>query len=267
MGPVTKRLRLITVTAGLLAFLVAASPASAITNGGRDGSDHPNVGLVAAVIPGEGLVPVCSGTLIDADTFLTAAHCTAWIESFGVRHAYVTFSDDLRGNLRFYPGWIVTHEGFVDANKDTSDLAVIELMRPVSGITPAQLPTLGQLSELKAAGGMQAQDFTTVGYGAVMRVNMGPGLDEDFLSDGYRNGAVSSYNALNRSWLHTSQNAALGDGGTCYGDSGGPYFLGDSNVIAAIAITGDQVCRATGVSLRLDTPRAREFLARFVDLP
>ena len=267
MGPVTKRIRLISITAGLLAFLVAASPASAITNGGRDGSAHPNVGLVAAAIPGQGLVPVCTGTLIDQDTFLTAAHCTAWIESFGVRHAYVTFSDNLRGNLRFYPGWIVTHEDFVDANKDSSDIAVIELMRPAWGITPAQLPTEGQLSELKAAGNVQDQDFTAVGYGAVMRVNLGAGLDDDFVSDGYRNQAVSSYNALTRNWLHTSQNASLGDGGTCYGDSGGPYFLGDSNVIAALTITGDQVCRATGVSLRLDTPHAREFLGRFVDLP
>ncbi len=62
-------------------------------------------------------------------------------------------------------------------------------------------------------------------------------------------------------------NEALGDGGTCYGDSGGPNFLGSTTVLAATTITGDAVCRATNVIYRLDTPAARTFLARYVTLP
>ena len=64
--------------------------------------------------------------------------------------------------------------------------------------------------------------------------------------------------AVNPSWLRISMNPARGNGGTCYGDSGGPNFLGaggsETNVVAAITITGDAMCRATNVTYRLDTP-------------
>jgi hypothetical protein len=64
---------------------------------------------------------------------------------------------------------------------------------------------------------------------------------------------------------------ALGDGGTCYGDSGGPNFLGagssETNIVAATTITGDFMCRATNVVYRMDTPSARAFLGQFVTLP
>jgi len=62
-------------------------------------------------------------------------------------------------------------------------------------------------------------------------------------------------------------NPATGDGGTCFGDSGGPNFLGSTNTIAATTITGDAVCRATNVDYRLDTASARSFLQQFVTLP
>jgi hypothetical protein len=62
-------------------------------------------------------------------------------------------------------------------------------------------------------------------------------------------------------------NPSHDDGGTCYGDSGGPNFLGTSDVIAATTITGDSVCRSTNVDYRLDTPSARNFLAPYVSLP
>jgi hypothetical protein len=62
-------------------------------------------------------------------------------------------------------------------------------------------------------------------------------------------------------------NPSTGNGGTCYGDSGGPNFLGDTNIIAGTTITGDHVCRATNVDYRLNTPSARAFLAQFVTLP
>jgi len=66
-------------------------------------------------------------------------------------------------------------------------------------------------------------------------------------------------------------NPTLGDGGTCYGDSGGPNFLGagatETNTLAATTITGDFMCRATNVVYRLDTESARSFLGQYVDLP
>ena len=58
-------------------------------------------------------------------------------------------------------------------------------------------------------------------------------------------------------------NLATGNGGTCYGDSGGPHFLGD--VVVAVTVTGDAPCKATDKSYRVDTSEAHEFLAPYLD--
>jgi len=79
--------------------------------------------------------------------------------------------------------------------------------------------------------------------------------------------ATGTLNAINPAWLRISMNRATGNGGTCYGDSGGPNFLGDTNIVASTTITGDAVCRATNVTYRLDTESARMFLAQYVTLP
>ena len=83
--------------------------------------------------------------------------------------------------------------------------------------------------------------------------------------------AVGTLNSINPAWLRISQNPSTGNGGTCYGDSGGPNFLGagasETNIIAATTITGDTPCRSTNVDYRLDTDSARSFLGQFVDLP
>jgi hypothetical protein len=68
-----------------------------------------------------------------------------------------------------------------------------------------------------------------------------------------------------------SMNVSTGDGGTCYGDSGGPHFLGagadETDVVASITVTGDAVCKATDKTYRMDTDSARDYLEAFVDLP
>jgi hypothetical protein len=79
--------------------------------------------------------------------------------------------------------------------------------------------------------------------------------------------ATGTLNSTNASWLRISMNPSTGNGGTCYGDSGGPNFLGSTDIIAAITITGDAVCRSTNVVYRLDTESARAFLGQYVTLP
>ena len=53
--------------------------------------------------------------------------------------------------------------------------------------------------------------------------------------------ATGGLNALNPSWLRISMNPARGDGGTCYGDSGGPNFLGagtgETDIVAGTTIS------------------------------
>jgi secreted trypsin-like serine protease len=43
-------------------------------------------------------------------------------------------------------------------------------------------------------------------------------------------------------------------GGTCFGDSGGPLFLEDTNIIVGVTSYGiNQNCAGTGGSYRIDT--------------
>ena len=81
--------------------------------------------------------------------------------------------------------------------------------------------------------------------------------------------AFAEYNALSPGYLRLSQNPATGNGGACYGDSGGPNLLTVEGVriLVATTVTGDAVCRATNVAYRLDTPLARQFLGAYVALP
>ena len=81
--------------------------------------------------------------------------------------------------------------------------------------------------------------------------------------------AFSGFNALNNTFLRMTQNPATGNGGACFGDSGGPIFMNynDQRLLVAITITGDAVCRSTNVAYRTDTASARNFLAPYIALP
>jgi secreted trypsin-like serine protease len=243
---------LITVTAlGLLAW---AAPASAITYGSADGNGHPNVGgLVAAQAYSDGTWVYCSGTLIAPKVFLTAAHCA---EGDRVR---VTFDTAYQDGDKVYEGTWHADPLYTGAQSDPHDIAVV-VLDTAPRITPAQLPAAGSLSKLP-----KDQQFTSVGYGA-HEVTNSPG-GHQYLYDDVRMVATGTLNSINPAWLRISMNPSTGNGGTCYGDSGGPNFLGDSDVVAATTITGDAICRATNVDYRLDTPSARSFLADYVLLP
>jgi hypothetical protein len=61
--------------------------------------------------------------------------------------------------------------------------------------------------------------FTTVGYGA----EEGGNPKQGFTYFDEREYAVGHFNALGSGVLRLSQNVHTGNGGGCYGDSGGPY--------------------------------------------
>lgn len=247
--------RLVTGIA-VLTGLSLAAPAAAVINGAPDGERHPNVGgLVAPEAYSDGTWIYCSGTLVSPTVFLTAAHC----DDDGSR-VRVTFSSAYEDGDKTYSGTFEADPRYPGAQNSTFDLAVVVFDNPVKGITPATLPAEGSLSELPAN-----QAFTSVGYGAYEVTNEPGG--HRYLYDDVRMMATGSLNATNKTWLRISGNAATGDGGTCYGDSGGPNFLGGTGTVASTTITGDAVCRATNVTYRLDTASARSFLSDYVKLP
>jgi V8-like Glu-specific endopeptidase len=247
--------RLITA-AVLVAALSSVSSASAITNGTADGNKHPNVGgLVADTQYSDGTWIYCSGTLISPTVFLTAAHCAD--DGQRVR---ITFDTAYQDGDTTYSGTFYSDPLYNQSQSDPHDIAVVVLDKEVKGIAPAQLPTANSLSNLSGS-----QQFTSVGYGAY-EVTKGPD-GHQYLYNDVRMVATGTLNSTNASWLRISMNPSTGNGGTCYGDSGGPNFLGSTDIIAAITITGDAVCRSTNVVYRLDTESARAFLGQYVTLP
>jgi hypothetical protein len=244
----------------VVATLLLAAGADAITNGAPDGNGHPEVGaLLAPQAYSDGTWEACTGTLIAPRVFLTAAHC-----DLGVSRVAVTFDASyVAATGTTYWGTWHADPNYNHAQSNPQDVAVVVLDQPVTGISPARLPAAGSLSNLKLG-----TEFTSVGYGAQsVTIDHGP----TFHYADIRYVATGGLKALNPSWLRNSMNPALGDGGTCYGDSGGPNFLGaggtETNIVAGTTITGDFMCRATNVDYRMDTPSARAFLGQYVVLP
>src|SRR5919112_5398417 len=141
----------------VLAALITASPAAAITNGAPDGNRHPNVGgLVNDTQYPDGTWIYCSGTLISPTVFLTAAHCGD--EGTRVR---VTFDPAYEDGDKTYAGTFYADPAYPGTSSDAHDIAVVVFDKPIKGITPATLPKADSLSSLPSD-----QQFTSVGYGA-----------------------------------------------------------------------------------------------------
>ena len=251
----------ITAAAAAALLLAFAVGASAITNGAPDGNGHPEVGaLLAQHAFSDGTWEECTGTLIAPRVFLTAEHCDE-----GVSRVAVTFdSSYVYPTGKTYTGTWHGDPDYSQKQNDPHDLAVVVLDDAVTGITPARLPKAGSLDAVNGH-----TTFTPVGYGA-QAVTNGPGGKTYHYAD-VRYVAVGTLNSLTPSWLRISMNPSTGNGGTCYGDSGGPNFLGsgsnETNIIAGTTITGDTPCRSTNVDYRLDKASARAFLGQYVTLP
>ncbi|HYY55673.1 MAG TPA: trypsin-like serine protease [Candidatus Dormibacteraeota bacterium] len=248
--------------------LVSALPAAAIVNGQLDGNLHPEVGALIAEYRQAGEKDVlCSGTLVAPTVFLTAGHCTDFLTSIGVSDVWVTFDSKFTASSTLLHGSYVTDPQYgysgQGGTSDPHDLAVVLLDRAAKGVTPARLP--GQ--NLLGTTNLSNKTFTAVGYGTV---RTGPTTGPNaFFFDSTRRYALQTFLSLEPSWLNLSENPSTDNGGTCYGDSGGPHFLGgtSSNLIVSITVTGDAVCRATDKTYRVDTPSARQFLSNYLTLP
>jgi secreted trypsin-like serine protease len=259
----------LTALVAVLAAAVVALPASAITDGSPDGDAHPYVGLMVAQDGDGNPLWRCSGTLISPTLFLTAGHCT----ETPAAHVEIWFDADVESGIpaNGYPltgeasGTPYTHPQYDPNAFYLHDLGVVVLDEPVVASTYGALPSLDQLDALKSGKVKQDTFFTAVGYGlqkafpdaaswkdVALRVRMvsHPRLIQ--INTGYTgDGSIILSNNANT-------------GGTCFGDSGGPNFLGDSNLVAGVTSFGKNgTCAGQGGVYRVDRADDLDWLATF----
>lgn len=228
------------------------------------------VGTIADPDTGEDvLFQLCTGTLIDDDVVLSASHCFVGLEEFGITDVAFTLDPVIDADrdgrvdnsVALLSGTAVTHPLFgPGGTNNTHDIAVFLLDNRVTGVQPAELPTAGPLDDTQAA---RANTYVAVGYGTTRQTRRQ--AHQSFGNGWRRMAANQELLSVTKAWATFAMNQATGNGGTCYGDSGGPHLLGD--VVVAITVTGDTMCKATDRTYRVDTLWAREFLAEFVTLP
>lgn len=263
----------------LVALVVFAMPAGAVTDGELDGDGHPAVVLLLMEVGGEPAFR-CSATLLSPTVVLTAGHCTNNFpdEPFTGMRVF-TQSDVDQGTedgTNNYPfagpnsveavSW-AAHPLYETAPFFVHDVGVVILEEPGVVLPEAEygvLPSENQLDSLKPR---RSTTFTAVGYG-LQKAFPDAAAWKD-VADRVRMVSHPHLIQINTGFtgpgsLVLSNNTNTG--GTCFGDSGGPNFLGDSNVVAGVTSFGlNWTCGGTGGVFRVDRPDVLEFVNSFLN--
>ena len=262
-----------------LALLVIAfsqffvNTAFAITNGELDGDGHPGVVLIIMDINGWPAYR-CSGVMIAPTYVLTAGHCAGAPGEFSGMRIF-TESDVQNGDNTYPFGggpnsieairW-AAHPLYPTASFVLHDVGMIELAEPFNlpADQYATLPAVNSLDAMATRRGLQNQTFTAVGYGlqeinpvfvesVKIRMVAHPHLIQINVP-----GFVGDFSLL------LSNNHSTG--GTCFGDSGGPNFIGDSLVVGGVTSFGiNGNCAGTGGVFRMDRQNVQDFIHSFMN--
>ncbi len=174
---------------------------------------------------------MCTATLVAEDRVLTAAHC---VQNQSQGSMTFTLGADLGSpaaasvvsGIAVAPGW----SGNVQSG---SDLAVLSLATPITGILPVNV-------HLGSPSAVVGTEMTLVGYGRQA---------SDHIT-GIRRLARVTLESLSQQTLVYNFHGE----GACHGDSGGPAFAEIGGVWHQIGVTswGDPSCLSTGHYQRLD---------------
>src|SRR5215211_487250 len=244
----------------------------------------------------------CSGTLLNSTIVVTAGHCTFAVglngasttddggTGSGGNNVWINFSerpnfailppstnfvpDNNAGRYRAWstalnasPQWhranAYPHPEYDDNAFFMHDAGVLRLPAPVAMSAYGRLPTLGLLDTLVKD---KSQRFTPVGYGLE---KSGPkiALGGDTRRKGDQmlvnlNGVFGAGKGVAAKF--SNNNGAVHQGGTCFGDSGGPILRAGTRVLTAVNSFGiSDTCTGTTGGYRLDQRDDLAFLAGF----
>ena len=166
----------------------------------------------------------------------------------------------LTGTPHAHPLW----DGEFQLN-DLHDVGVVVLDAPYMAATPATLPPRNYLAGLASGnGGFNKQTFTVVGYGVFFEKPTEGPQKPTAIDDRTRRFADAVGQNISSQVLKLAENQkdSRADGGSCFGDSGGPVFH-DGLIVGDTSFGASQFCRSAGGYYRLDTDDARMFLDDF----
>jgi V8-like Glu-specific endopeptidase len=262
----------------IVILAIAVSPVGAVTDGELDGEGHPHVVLLLMEVGGAPAFR-CSGTLIAPTFLLTAGHCTNNFPDAPYTGMRVFTESDVQAGIGVtnnYPfagpnaveavRW-AAHPLYETAPFFVHDVGMVELSEPIDLDEYGTLPSVNEFDAFKTQRGLQKVTFTSVGYGlqesfptpaSFLATNTRTRYVAHPKLNQINGGIVGDFSLLLSNNHHT--------GGTCFGDSGGANFLGDSNVVAGITSFGlNGNCAGTGGVFRTDRQDVQDFIYDFMN--
>lgn len=267
------------LTAAVLAAAITA-PVGAVTGNFTEDHEHTYVGLVAFYDEEGEFLHRCSGALLTPTVFLTAGHCTdgaktarIWFhQDVGSRYDAVNDIADPRTGYPYFcveddPLCVEADElynrGFDDfaGFPDTNDVGLIILDDAITFQTDfavlAEPGSLDYLASNQRRG--EGPVVTLTGYGVSDIRPVTLSFRERLMGTAriinVRNQLTGGYN------LQISANVGRGQGGTCFGDSGGPILWDDTDIVVGVnsfVLNGN--CAGLGFAYRVDTEAVYEWI-------